>query len=73
MTAPTAPTVRIACFAFCATSRQDGKIDAVQSECSLAAGLCFAACGFSMKNRSAKDVIERYCRIVFSLLAEMWL
>jgi hypothetical protein len=54
ITAPPTPTVRIACFAFSAATRQDGKIDDVESECGLATGLCLAMCGFNMKNRSAK-------------------
>jgi hypothetical protein len=37
------PSVRIACFAFCAATRQDGKIDGVECECDSAAELYFAA------------------------------
>jgi hypothetical protein len=54
ITAPPTPTVRIARFAFSAATRQDGKIDDVESECGLATGLCLAMCGLNMKNRSAK-------------------
>jgi hypothetical protein len=53
-----ASTVRIACFSFCAATRQDGKIDALSLNAALGAGLYRAVCGFNMKFSRRKLIAE---------------